>query len=286
VWRAQGLQFSVRAQHGVTLLRGRRDGLEVTLPEHALETGLDQLEARLAQQPSFYSGSSAIANFGNAVPTAEIIGRLRAVLSDAGITLRGLAGGYVALPELAANAGLEFESRPEIKLSDSARSLIADFAGARKDIAARRRRGEASVPRLRVDAKEPRQPALRLVEAHPTALYQTATLRGGQALHHGGHIVVVGDVNPGAELVATGDIVVFGRLGGIAHAGAAGDAKARIFAVDLTATQLRIATYIAAEQGSARRRAVSPEVALVRDGQITILTLSRFGELPAASVPP
>ncbi|MBV9027446.1 MAG: septum site-determining protein MinC [Candidatus Eremiobacteraeota bacterium] len=266
----------------MTLLRGRRDGLEVTLPEHALDAGLDQLAARLAQQPSFYNGSSAVANFGTAVPTLEIIGRLRAVLSDAGITLRGLAGGS-AVEELAVNAGLLFESRPEIKLSDSARSLIADFAGARKDIAARRRRGEASVPRLRAEPKEARQPALRLVEAHPTARYETATLRGGQALHHTGNIVVVGDINPGAEVVATGDIVVFGRLAGIAHAGAAGDAKSRIFAVELAPTQLRIATYIAAEQGAGRRDA-SPEVALVRDGQITILALSRLGELPAASM--
>ena len=53
--------------------------------------------------------------------------------------------------------------------------------------------------------------------------------------------------------LATGDIVVFGRLAGIAHAGAGGDEQARIFALDLAATQLRIATFIAADQDSKRR---------------------------------
>ena len=255
------------------------------MPEHALEEGLEQLEARLALQPSFYNGSSAVANFGSTCPTPEIVARLRSLLSDAGITLRGLAGATDAIAQLAADAGLEFESRPQIRLSDSARSLVADFAGARGDIAQRRRRGEASVPRLRLEAKEPRQPALRLVEALPATLYQATTLRGGQVLHHSGNIVVVGDVNPGAELVATGDIVVFGRLAGIAHAGAAGDPKARIFAVELVPTQLRIATYIAAETAGTRSSGALPEAALVRDGQIAILPLGRLPEVRAAEVP-
>jgi septum site-determining protein MinC len=90
-------------------------------------------------------------------------------------------------------------------------------------------------------------------------------LRGGQTLQQLGSIVVVGDVNPGAELVATGDIVVFGALRGTAHAGAQGDASARVFALELAATQLRIATYIAADDGG-RGGPRAPEVAFV-DGE-------------------
>ena len=219
----------------MTLLRGRRDGLEVSLSERDFEEACDELEARLAEQPSFYRGSSAVVNFGDGCPSDALLGRLRGVLEGAGITLRALSGNADGLEGLAHERGLEYEasmaspapsvepaglSERQLQLSDSARSLAADFAGARGDIARRRRRGEASVPRLRSESRGQRPPALHVVEASPGTLYHPGTLRGGQVLHHTGNIVVIGDVNPGAELVATGDIVVFGRLRGIAHAGA------------------------------------------------------------------
>lgn len=176
--------------------------------------------------------------------------------------------------------------RAEVRLSEAARSLVADFAGARSDIAQRRRRGEGSVPRL-PEAPEPRPaPALQVVEATPSTLYHTATLRGGQVLAHTGNIVVVGDVNPGAELIATGDILVFGRLAGIAHAGAQGDDRARIYALDLAPTQLRIATLIAADAESKRRRPAVPEAAVARDGRIVILALASLGDGEAAGAAP
>jgi septum site-determining protein MinC len=106
------------------------------------------------------------------------------------------------------------------------------------------------------------------------------TLRGGQALHHDGNIIVVGDVNPGTELVATGDVLVFGRLLGVAHAGAQGDANARVYALHLDATQLRIATCIAANEGQ-RKAAAEPEVAFVRDNRIVIVPFAKAGEVLA-----
>ena len=298
---ARGTNPILRGEQSVTLLRGRRDGLEVALSERDFEAACDELEARFAEQPSFYEGSSAIANFGAVCPSPEELARLRAVLGQAGIVLRALCGSAEGLDRLAEDEGLTWQppaareqrERPrawrtggEVRLSDSARSLVADFAGARTDIAQRRKRGEASVPRLKAEPKGPRPtPVLHLVEAAPGTLYHAATLRGGQVLHHQGNIVVVGDVNPGAELIATGDIVVFGRLGGIAHAGAGGDEGARIYALDLAATQLRIATFIAAEQ-DAKTRAAVPEAALARDGGILIVSLDRLSELPRAGGSP
>ena len=124
------------------------------------------------------------------------------------------------------------------------------------------------------------QPALHLVETPPGTLYHPGTVRGGQSLHHIGHIVVVGDVNPGAELIASGDILVFGRLAGVAHAGAQGDDRARVYALDLDATQLRIATCIAADE-RARARLPRPEVAFVRDARIAIVPYDRINaEVP------
>ncbi|MGH7729544.1 MAG: septum site-determining protein MinC, partial [Vulcanimicrobiaceae bacterium] len=104
-------------------------------------------------------------------------------------------------------------------------------------------------------------------EAGPATLYHRGTLRGGRSLHQVGNIVVVGDVNPGAELVASGEILVFGALRGTAHAGARGDLSARVLALELAPTQLRIATAIAA---GAERGSGLPEIAFVREGRIAI----------------
>jgi septum site-determining protein MinC len=103
-------------------------------------------------------------------------------------------------------------------------------------------------------------------EELPEAVFLQRTLRSGQSVRHPGHVVVLGDVNPGAEIVAGGHVLVWGRLRGVVHAGAAGDASATVAALDLAPTQLRIAGQIAVSPQ--RRGAVRPEVALIRDGQL------------------
>jgi septum site-determining protein MinC len=280
MWMAKDNHYILLGKPRVTLLRGRLEGLEVTLAGRDLAEAVAELEARLGEQPSFYRGSSAVANFGDSAPSQEDVTHLRGVLSAAGITLRALCGNAPELPALASAQGLAFDSSG-LQLSESAQSLVADFAGARKDIAQRRRRGETSVRRAKVEPERARSPELRLVETGPSTLYHTATLRGGQTLHHTGNIVVIGDVNPGAELVATGDIVVFGRLAGIAHAGAGGDENARIFAVQLAPTQLRIARFIASDDRATARGAACPEAAVVRDGQIVALALDALAQAQA-----
>jgi len=69
--------------------------------------------------------------------------------------------------------------------------------------------------------------------------------------------------------------LVFGSLRGMAHAGAQGDAAARVFALELAPTQLRIATHIAAGDGARRPR--EPEVALVKGDRITIAPYAKMG---------
>lgn len=251
-------------------LRGKGLGLEIVLTEDDLDIALDELRARFALQPNFYRGSKATAVLGDRVPSDEQFARLRDLLADFGIALVALSGG-ADIETFARGQGLDFTIVAVPQLSEGARSLVADFAGARADIAARRHRGESSVRRV-----ETREPQLRLVES-VTTLYHTGTLRGGQALHHVGNLVVVGDVNPGAEVVATGDIVVFGRLAGVAHAGAQGDENSRVYALRLEPVQLRIASRIAADEEPASG-SVQPEVAFVRGEHIII---TRLDELEA-----
>ncbi len=276
----------------MTILRGKGLGLELALDGCGFDEGLAELEGRLSDRPGFYRGAALVASLGAHRPTLEQLARLEAVLSAGSVRLTGISGGE-ALEAWARERGIDFQPTPsdaaaaeleerraeqdrrDVELSDSARSLVADFAGARADIAQRRKRGEPSVRRLEPRAPAAPPPMLSLVEPAPATLYHVGTLRGGQALHQIGNIVVVGDVNPGAELVATGDIAVFGRLAGVAHAGAQGDEKARIFALALDATQLRIATCIAADPGT-RAGTPRPEAASVEEGRIVIASLDRL----------
>ena len=76
-----------------------------------------------------------------------------------------------------------------------------------------------------------------------------------------------GDVNPGAEIIAGGSVIVWGRLRGMVHAGAGGDEKAIVCALDLAPTQLRIAGYISVSPQDKRRKPL-PEIASVRQGRI------------------
>jgi len=66
-------------------------------------------------------------------------------------------------------------------------------------------------------------------------------LRSGYRLRRREHIIVIGDINPGAEVISDGDVLVWGRLRGVVHAGAGGDRRALVAALDLEPTQLRIA---------------------------------------------
>lgn len=77
------------------------------------------------------------------------------------------------------------------------------------------------------------------------ALYIKMTVRSGVEIRHNGSVIIFGDVNAGGEVIATGDILVWGKLKGIAHAGVRGNAQAIIMALHLEATQLRIADFVA-----------------------------------------
>ncbi len=76
-------------------------------------------------------------------------------------------------------------------------------------------------------------------ETLPT-LYLRKTIRSGQSISSDGNIVIIGDVNPGSEIIAKGDITVWGILGGIAHAGSDGNNYAKIRALKLNPVQIRI----------------------------------------------
>ncbi len=100
------------------------------------------------------------------------------------------------------------------------------------------------------------------------AKFFQGTLRSGQQLKSDHSIVFLGDVNPGAKIISTGNIVVLGSMRGFAHAGATGKRQASIFALDLKPTQLRIAEFIARTPKAYEAKEAS--VAFVEDDRIVI----------------
>jgi septum site-determining protein MinC len=238
--------------------------LEIEI-DRALPAAVTELRALLDERPAFFRGSRATANLGPVEADEADLVELRDALAEFGIALDGVTGVDALAPLLAQlelaylgptpAAEVAAMPRPRAKrngaLSDGARSLVADFAGARADLAARRNEREAAAL-ARPATMAPIASAGVTIPATPqsapagiSTLYHRGTLRGGQTLHNLGNIIVIGDVNPGAELIASGDVVVFGSLRGVAHAGAQGDASARVVALELAPTQLRIATMIA-----------------------------------------
>jgi septum site-determining protein MinC len=95
-------------------------------------------------------------------------------------------------------------------------------------------------------------------------------VRSGQKISYKGTIVILGDVNPGSEIVAAGDILVMGVLRGMAHAGARGDMSAIVAAFRLQPTQLRIAGIISRPPEEKQEVPQFPEIARLKDKAIII----------------
>lgn len=263
----------------MALLRGSAQGFQISFESVPFEESLATLSETLQSQPDFYRGSSAHLIFRAAAPDKDDFDRVLKILTEADIQVASVTGDTdvselcetLELPYGGSAPPVSIEdlqqrrrgSRPSEPraLSDGAKSLVADFAGARADMAARRTSGTV----------------IPLAPAGPSTLYQRGTVRSGQVLRHLGNIVVVGDVNPGAEIIASGDIVVFGILRGQAHAGAQGDLGASVTALELAPTQLRIATCIATGERSAGRGKTreSGEVARIEEDRIVVIPLAK-----------
>jgi septum site-determining protein MinC len=106
-------------------------------------------------------------------------------------------------------------------------------------------------------------------------LYLKTTLRSGIEIRHPGTVIIMGDVNPGGSIVADGDILVWGSLRGVAHAGFRGDRAAIIMALRIDLTQLRIAELVARAPALDSDR-TEPEIACISEGGIRIIGAYNF----------
>ena len=89
------------------------------------------------------------------------------------------------------------------------------------------------------------QTSMEKVQPLAEPLYLQMTVRSGIEIRHPGTIIIVGDLNPGGSIIADGDILVWGRLRGVVHAGAKGNSESVIMALQMEPTMIKIANQVA-----------------------------------------
>jgi septum site-determining protein MinC len=140
-----------------------------------------------------------------------------------------------------------------------------------------------------VEQLQPQTSLSSVTQTTPTtqadALYLEMTVRSGVEIRHPGTVILLGDVNPGGIVVAEGDILVWGRLRGIAHAGAGGNRECLIMALQMEPTQLRIADAVARAPEKLPSQ-FSPEVAHITPQGIRIVRATDFSRNQLARINP
>lgn len=224
-------------------VKGIREGILVGVEQDNLPYSdlLEQLGAELAQKKAFLQGSRIVLDVRSRLLQAAELAQIQELFAENGMELWTV----LAEPEETKDAAREL-------------GLATRLAGSNTDLDGNRL--------LHEDALQETVPSVTS-RGSGGALLLRETLRSGQSVFHEGDVVIIGDVNPGAEVIAAGNVVVWGRLRGLVHAGALGDQGAVICALQLAPTQLRIANQIAIPPDE-RPSIPVPEMASIRDNQI------------------
>jgi septum site-determining protein MinC len=210
-------------------IKGIKNGILIELKEGDWETQQNTLLDYIDQNQSFFKGAKLVLDLGSRTIKSPALSNLRNALDDREIRLKAVLSNSLETERASQDLGLE------IKIDES--------------------------------SPEPEKNSINSLLDGEQALFLRRTLRSGHKVNYHGHIVVLGDVNPGAELVAGGNIIVWGRLRGVVHAGAGGDTNAVVCSMDLSPTQLRIADKISVSPP--RKGKTRPEIASLEDGQVT-----------------
>jgi len=189
-------------------IKGLRDGLLVSLDDAPWEEQHTALLTQVDEQPAFFQGARLALDVASQVLHVNELVELRDQLSERGIFLWAVISESPTTEKTAQLLGLA----------------------------------------TRISKPRPEENRQFSVEdlGEETALFLHRTLRSGTRIEFAGHVVILGDVNPGAEIIAKGNVIIWGRLRGMVHAGAKGNREAVICALDLSPTQLRIAEEVSA----------------------------------------
>jgi len=229
---------------GNIAIKGTRNGLLLTLePGTPFGELLRALADRISESPTFFRGASL-----------SVDTRLRSLHSNERLQLEDLLAHY-QMSVASIERPIE-RPAPVVERHREARTTVA-------------------LPPLELSSegvvmKEMEQVQRDGRETEDT-LFLRRTVRSGQAIHHHSNVVVLGDVNPGAEIVAGGDIIVWGVLRGMVHAGYPENDTALVCALQLTPVQLRIA-HLLSRPPEGFEAQPQAEVAAIKKGQIVVET--------------
>jgi len=210
-------------------IKGIGEGLLIILGEGNWQDLHDFLLEQIDQQAEFLRGARLALDVGNQVLKAVDLGQLRSQLLDREITLWAVISNSPTTEQTAQTLGMA-----------------------------------TRIEKVKPEHVEP--PASGATHMGEQAILLHRTLRSGFSIHFPGHVVVIGDVNPGAEIIAGGNIIVWGRLRGMVHAGAEGNVNAIVCALDLMPTQLRIANQIS--MSPKERKKALPEIVRLLNGEV------------------
>jgi septum site-determining protein MinC len=128
--------------------------------------------------------------------------------------------------------------------------------------------------------QSPPQTLFQPAKGQPLAdpIYLQMTARSGTEIRHGGTVILMGDLNAGGSIIADGDIIVLGRLRGFVHAGASGNQKSVIMALQMEPTLIRIADQVA-RGPQTHPNQIFPEIAYISEQGIRISRFADFSKL-------
>jgi len=211
------------------LMKGIGDGLLVTVPKGTWGVVRPSFLLAIDERSEFFRGANVALQMSDRALNAAELGGLRDELGEREIALTAILATSKQTRVAGADLGLALEiPRPNLEQDSELEPIEPDLGG-------------------------------------DQAILVRRTLRSGHVIRHPGHVVVIGDVNPGAEIVAGGNVIVWGRVRGVVHAGATGNTNAVVCALDLAPTQLRIGTQISISPE--RKGKPRPEMAMLKEGQ-------------------
>jgi septum site-determining protein MinC len=226
---------------GNIAIKGTRNGLLLTLePETPFSELLTALSHRLSEAPGFFRGASLALDTRRRNLRISERTQLEELLANYQMSVTSLEQTLIAKQIEREVISSEVESEPSITT----------------EILGEQTQAEAQAYRL-----DPRD--------SDDTLFLRRTVRSGQAIHHASSIVILGDVNPGAEIIASGDIIVWGVLRGMVHAGYPNNENAIVCSLLLAPVQLRIAHLLSRPPDGFQVQA-RPEFATIKNGQIVV----------------
>jgi septum site-determining protein MinC len=209
-------------------IKGIRDGLLVTVGDGEWPFLQEILLKQIDEKGTFFHGARLALDVGNHILKAVEMGALRDQLSDRGVILWAVVSNSPTTEQSAQVMGL--------------------------------------ATRIFTPKQEKVNRNQQAMNDGEQAMLIHRTLRSGNKISYQGHVIVLGDINPGAEVVASGSVIVWGKLRGTVHAGAEGDERALVCALDMIPMQLRIADLISVSPS--RKGKSCPEVVRVVKGQL------------------